>query len=470
MKLTAAAVLILFAAAAPAATDALYPTGYDSGGTRRDASTAYSATVATGTSASLCATTASLVAAGARTEAYTAQVTANTGVANAATAQAAANAAQSTANTANVTAQNAITTAAQTAALAAQTHAAADIVSGNLAVARMPTGGTWSMQTTNGLTLSGFRDPIDYEELDAPDRTALTIAPATYTVADSSGTADAVQVRNAAGTYKLLGCDGFGVIRWYDGAGGATPTATLGPTGFAMTVGTIHVRGYTPTVTDYWAEAPQGSIVGDNLLANRDIHAERNLYGRKTVVGNAQTDWGIPSGGLGITSSAHNTDVANPTPDTTCSQAAIWTDDTGLRFDLNTAGAIQGAKSSVVGFKQPLYVAGDIVLSGTINAASLSGSIADARLSSNIPRLNADAVHTGDVVAPNFRGAGGISMGGLGAFNAVDTTGTIRARGGYVSPTGATPFTGTKSRVDWDTGNMIDYYEAGLLIYSEAAP
>lgn len=109
-----------------------------------------------------------------------------------------------------------------------------------------------------------------------------------------------------------------------------------------------------------------GSIIGRNLLSERDVHAERNSYAReKAVFGQPRADFSGTQPGIVLESFALDDTVVSPVPAPWCAQGNVYTTATGMLFKLHASGAVQGQISSVYGFDDSLYSKGDIRTSGS---------------------------------------------------------------------------------------------------------
>jgi hypothetical protein len=206
---------------------------------------------------------------------------------------------------------------------------ASNIASGNLSMSRMPS--TGSGVIWDCLDAIRIRDTV----LDSPQ----------------------IQVRNNAGnTYVAI-----------------TPSTITGLlNGFTWSNGnSIHVASglYTNVFI-----AGQGNVIGDNLLSNRDVHAERNAYVRNVlVVGDGRQMLGQSDGTL-VWSLGDNT--SSPTPYTTTTVCVAYPAADGMYFKTGAIPGYSGTGGNQFKFDNDIWTTGSIYTSGTLTTAAVAPMVA----------------------------------------------------------------------------------------------
>jgi hypothetical protein len=194
-------------------------------------------------------------------------------------------------------------------------------------------------------------------------------------------------------------------------------------------------------ISPVWAGASVGSVVGENILSERDVHAERNMYAKEClIVGNGRSQF-VPDYGLQISSTGNGT---VPTPGYQILD--IRNNEYGSQFSHNAAQVgYQGSVAKVFSFDSTMHLKEDLATSGTITAGGAgfigggagltalngtniaSGTVADARLSANVAQENVANVFTAAQTVPsltiNGTGKTGIATI-LAATSGISITGT----------------------------------------------
>jgi hypothetical protein len=160
----------------------------------------------------------------------------------------------------------------------------------------------------------------------------------------------------------------------------------------------VSVKGY-PGTTDYWGTGPDGSVVGDNVLSNRDVHGRKDVYGYLGVVAGVQ-DHTQDSGSMWFN---HSTDGL--TPDVGIQETHEYVSAQGFHFR-NHHGFNQGPISASFNFDDSILTSGSLETSGSVRAA-------------------------GDVYAAVYHGSGASLTGVVTAET--DTLASVTGRGAATS-------------------------------------
>jgi hypothetical protein len=184
----------------------------------------------------------------------------------------------------------------------------------------------------------------------------------------------------------------------------------------SLAPGVLHVRGYDPALNNYWAFAPPGSGVFDNILSNRDGHIQRHGYiVHKAIVGARNsltyTDFSLQINS-GTDDSAGDTPGDFP-PIEGVQTLSVYTDTFGTKFaNHDVDPAYQGLDSTQFWFDDtvnaPYFVGdginlGNVIHTGDIAAGELTGTYPNPGIGVNV------------VSSSKFRQSVGLSVVGRSA-------------------------------------------------------
>jgi hypothetical protein len=144
------------------------------------------------------------------------------------------------------------------------------------------TGGEYSVPTT--WTLVGkFRSGTDYNDYNTTY--AVISAPITYAPVFPGSTS--YTTRTMQNAFSILDpLAGNATFTIGSNSGGITNIGGLLSTSGNVIVskGFVKARGFTPVVPDFWASVPDGTLNGDNVVANNDVHAQSLGYFNQGIV------------------------------------------------------------------------------------------------------------------------------------------------------------------------------------------